>query len=800
MELPLQLTVKPEPHVLLVSTLPAASAALHASLTAGQTVRSYAAVHFEGPAPDFSDIRTVPAALPPLPNAGGMLGGRPSFAARQGGHDFVFDYGLAFNLRQADAFTRSGFGCACIGSTCHGKNPIYVRGREPFIWERKRNRGGALICPGAGGHLLCLRCVEAEYDKGRPFVTAETGNSVSKEDLVTKFEVFPDKKEMRQVQSGEAVEEGGHQFFVQRRDLASCPHCTEPKGTSRRGVKRALEEGPAPSELGSMGILLELKGSKVPPTAIAPGLFLVPQIERSKGRLLDITVTERGLVNAPRLVKVDHTGKFMCLCGQRGCRDHEVGFLEETRRMDDWWQGGVPNFAAFEESRPFAREITSNLPWVLPVDQSGRIGAVLTDMDAAAWRGGRQVRIFVLCDEGEQPILCVQAGEIEHCSHVDCRGLKRCRHLLRLLTEPQPLGSSLVAAEKGQQKVNEKRAERLSQREAGARWLLVCNHPVCRRPGFKAACTHQDSLEPWKCLPAAALDTGHSHKHIDTVMSRGGATVMSLCERWGAEGVRQRNEAQHFFAPRPSNPLAPCGRPWKLESRKGSLTTAGARYEVTTFRRVCRIAPGREAACCSLAYDGLFTNTEEMSLDCDFDELVDIEAMSKKQALNMLYGFIVRGSWGRARISNLKCCNEDAPRGESDDYSDTENSDGEDRVDDLRPDSEIVKDFFPDSRSLDAFVSMMTSYKKDLATFCAEYNQSQEDGIFNFSGTTLISHGLLLRNHYAAALGAAHSLNFEANDMAARCLEGPSVPRLDDRVFDSAMQAFNVTSALKPQL
>jgi hypothetical protein len=71
----------------------------------------------------------------------------------------------------------------------------------------------------------------------------------------------------------------------------------------------------------------------------------------------------------------------------------------------------------------------------------------------------------------------------------------------------------------------------------------------------------------------------------------------------------------------------------------------------------------------------------------------------------------------------------------------------------------------------------------------------QEDGIFNFSGTTLVSHSLLLRNHFAAALGAAHTLNFEAGDMAARCLEGPEVPRLDDRVFDSAMQAFNNLAA-----
>ncbi|GAQ86178.1 hypothetical protein KFL_002740165 [Klebsormidium nitens] len=158
-------------------------------------------------------------------------------------------------------------------------------------------------------------------------------------------------------------------------------------------------------------------------------------------------------------------------------------------------------------------------------------------------------------------------------------------------------------------------------------------------------------------------------------MSRGGGSVASLCERWGEEGVRQRDKAEHFCASRPLDALSPCGRPWQVKSKKGVLTTAGARYEVTTYRRVCRLAPGRESACCMVAYDG------------------------------------------------------------------------------------------------------------------------REDGIFNFSGTNLISHGLLLRNHFAAALGAAHSLNFEAGDMATRCLEGPSVSRMDDRVFDSAMQAFNDLAA-----
>jgi hypothetical protein len=118
------------------------------------------------------------------------------------------------------------------------------------------------------------------------------------------------------------------------------------------------------------------------------------------------------------------------------------------------------------------------------------------------------------------------------------------------------------------------------------------------------SCTHRGTFEPWECLSAAALDMGHSHKRIDTIMSRGGASIASLCDRWGEEGVRRRDKAKHFCAPRPIEVLSPCGRPWQVESWKGALTMAVTRYEVTTYWRVCRIAPGREAACCSVMYDG----------------------------------------------------------------------------------------------------------------------------------------------------------------------------------------------------
>jgi hypothetical protein len=336
---------EPSGFVLVASTTPAAAASLHETLKAGQAVRSCAAVHFEGPSPVLSDVKSVLAAVPPLSNAGGIRGGRPSYAAKQGGADFLFDYGLAFALRPAGAFARGVFGSMCIGRTCGGKGALYARGCDPFVWERKRNQGGAIICRGGGGHLLCLRCVEAQYEEGRSFISSATGSLVPREELFAKYEVFSETKELRQVEAGEEASEGGHQFFVQRRDLGACPYCREPKAVapSRRGVKRALEVGPSPLELGAVAILSELGRSSIPPIAVAPGLFLVPLIGGSDGRLLDLLVTKRGVVNLPRLVKIDHTGSFWCLCGQRASRDHNMGFLEATRLMGGWWQTGRPN-------------------------------------------------------------------------------------------------------------------------------------------------------------------------------------------------------------------------------------------------------------------------------------------------------------------------------------------------------------------------------------------------------------------------------------------------------------------------
>jgi hypothetical protein len=201
---------------LLSSTALGPNADLHGSLVAGSQLRAIAVVTIGGfednlrTPPLFSDLRSVPAALPPLPNAGGLRGGHPLYAAQQGNEDFLIDYGFAFCLRRAEAFTRQGFGSSCIGPTCKGKVSIYFRGMEPFIWDRKRNRGGAFICLGARGHLLCLRCLDALYVGGRPFVLSITGEAIDRVDLFRKYEAVPVSKEVREVQTGHPAATGGH--------------------------------------------------------------------------------------------------------------------------------------------------------------------------------------------------------------------------------------------------------------------------------------------------------------------------------------------------------------------------------------------------------------------------------------------------------------------------------------------------------------------------------------------------------------------------------------------------------------
>lgn len=119
-----------------------------------------------------------------------------------------------------------------------------------------------------------------------------------------------------------------------------------------------------------------------------------------------------------------------------------------------------------------------------------------------------------------------------------------------------------------------------------------------------------------------------------------------------------------------------------------------------------------------------FEECKDLSVDVSVD---DVDVLSKTRALNMLYCMIVRKAWG-PDIRGLRCSYEDAPKGDdSEDESISEDSDGEDSdgEEDQRPYSEIAKDFFPNSRTLDAFVSMMTLHKKDLATFCKEYEQSR---------------------------------------------------------------------------
>jgi hypothetical protein len=225
--------------------------------------------------------------------------------------------------------------------------------------------------------------------------------------------------------------------------------------------------------------------------------------------------------------------------------------------------------------------------------------------NARAWRGPR-FRVFaVVGTESDGDAVCsLGLGGQPHCSRCKAGSHEQslCSHL-RLVVEA---GSAAVC--RGVPALVRKVSQRTEKiRVLEALWesgqrLTMCNDPACRSLEFAGPCAH--GREEWLCLPAAALDTGHSHRAIDTVMSRGGRAVVGSCERWGDSGVAQRDAAKHFCGPRPLQDAAPCGRPWVLERREGMLTMAGARYPVTVHRRVCAIQPGRVVACCSLAYDG----------------------------------------------------------------------------------------------------------------------------------------------------------------------------------------------------
>jgi hypothetical protein len=124
----------------LRSTAPAQNTALHSTLP----VRASAALTINGsllPTPStavkFLDVGSVPSAIPPPPSEG-LDGGHTSYIRKQStwGGDFAFDYGYAFALHRAEAFTRDGFGTACSGLRCKSNAPVYSRKTPLFHCER----------------------------------------------------------------------------------------------------------------------------------------------------------------------------------------------------------------------------------------------------------------------------------------------------------------------------------------------------------------------------------------------------------------------------------------------------------------------------------------------------------------------------------------------------------------------------------------------------------------------------------------------------------------------------------------
>jgi hypothetical protein len=354
--------------------------------------------------------------------------------------------------------------------------------------------------------------------------------------------------------------------------------------------------------------------SIIRPTIVAPGVFLLPRL-RPDGRLLEVDLKPEGVpARVPRLAAVDHAGRFVCLCGDgRACREHNLSFLQQA--APGWWAGPMSGdvggyFQPFIRPHcqaPFVHEVTlGDAAGIIPIDRNGMLRPRLEGLNAQAWRGP-WLRVFaVVGTEPDGDAVCsLGLGGRPHCDRckADMHEQSLCSHLQLVVKA----GSASVrrGAVPPPARGASQRREKLEVLEAlqeSRERLTVCNDPTCRSLDFAGPCAHV--REECLCPPAAALDMGHWHKAIDTVMSRGGRAVVDSCERWGNSGVAQRDAVQHFCGPRPLQDTSPCGRRWVMESREGMLTMAGARYSVTVHRRVCSIQPGRVAACCSLAYDG----------------------------------------------------------------------------------------------------------------------------------------------------------------------------------------------------
>jgi hypothetical protein len=342
-----------------------------------------------------------------------------------------------------------------------------------------------------------------------------------------------------------------------------------------------------------------------------PGVFLLPR-SRPDGRLLEVDLKPGGVpASLSRLAAIDLGGRFVCLCGDgKACREHDLSFLQ--RAAAGWWAGPVSGdvggyFQPFiRPQAPLALEVTlGDVAGVIPIDRNGMLGPRLKGLNAQAWREAR-LRVFaVVGTEPDGNAVCSAMGGRPHCDRckVASHEQRLCSHLQLVVKA----GSAAVrqGAVPPPARGASQRRERMkvleALRESGER-LTVCNNPACRSLDFAGPCALVH--EEWLCPPAAALDMDHLHKAIDTVMSRGGGAVVDSCERWGNNGVAQRDAAKHFCGPRPMQDAAPCERPWVMERQEAMLTMAGARYPVTVHRRVCAIQPGRVAACCGLAYDG----------------------------------------------------------------------------------------------------------------------------------------------------------------------------------------------------
>jgi hypothetical protein len=139
------------------------------------------------------------AAVPPLPSEG-LGGGRTSYIRKQGtggGEALLSITGMLLHCTERRHSLEMALVPLALGSSASRMHQCTLARIHPFTGSGLGiGAAGAVICD-LGGHLICLRCVDAQYGSGAPFISVCTGKPIHRADLFAKYEAFPAAMEVK---------------------------------------------------------------------------------------------------------------------------------------------------------------------------------------------------------------------------------------------------------------------------------------------------------------------------------------------------------------------------------------------------------------------------------------------------------------------------------------------------------------------------------------------------------------------------------------------------------------------------